>query len=242
MPAVLTLKGSWPPAVLFVGANSQVEIEVMLTDPANYPRSRRGTRLLLIAGGLLLPLAVFAVVISNNSAGVPNDGDPAVLWETELVEQPPVIPAPATPAKAGTLSDSAFVIGVTVGGHSRAYAISAMSNSAVHVLNDMIDDTPVTVAYCDRTDCARGYTAKGRQVPLDVAVGGWYNAGGVAGMVVRTTGHNYLLHTASAIDADAPPFPYDPIDVRVCTWGEWYSAHPNTDVFLGGVRKHPTGG
>ena len=125
-------------------------------------------------------------------------------------------------------------MGVSVGQQHRAYAVAKMSDSTTHVINDFIDNTPVTVAYCDRTSCTRAFTASGRTSPLELSVGGWMNEGEVSDMLLRDGRHRYQMKTGQAWNPDTPPFPYENVAVVLTTWGEWRSAHPDTDLILGG--------
>ncbi len=132
------------------------------------------------------------------------------------------------------VSPGSRVLGVTVGGHYRAYLLASLTSVRRHVVNDLLGGVPITVAYCDRTDCANAYTAAGRSKPLDLAVGGWDEAGTDSGMLVRVGPHRYLQHSGRPLDETAPPFPYDGVEVERTTWAEWRAAHPGSDVYVGG--------
>src|SRR5262245_54789227 len=85
---------------------------------------------------------------------------------------PGVIRPPVQPAAAAQLPDDAPVVGVLAGDTPRAYLVSALSKMTQHVINDVLADTPVTVTYCDRTDCVRVYTADTPGAPLAIDLGG----------------------------------------------------------------------
>src|SRR5262249_58636248 len=82
-------------------------------------------------------------------------------------------PPPVQAAAAAQLPDDAPVAGVVAGGQARAYLLTAMTGLTAHVVNDLVGGTPVTVTYCDRTDCLCGFTADTPGQPLEVNVGGW---------------------------------------------------------------------
>ena len=189
-----------------------------------------------------LPLAVVGLVGGAFILGLSSQfGHPDITRDDEsptmLLDVPAFQAPPAVPARSAALHPDAPVIGVSHLGHYRAYAIDAMSRSHSHVINDLLGGIPVTVAYCDRTRCARAFTAPARAEPLDVSVGGWLNDGGVRDMLIRVGAHRYLLKSASPLGGGSPPFPYDRIEVEMSTWQEWSAAHPDTDVYLGGGRK-----
>lgn len=156
--------------------------------------------------------------------------DPPDDWATKMIEVPPLVAAKPVPAATAGLSPSESVIGVSIGGKHRAYPISAMSRSASHVVNDRVGDHPLTVVYCDRTKCVRGFTAKGQQSPLDLAVGGWLNEGGVQDMLLRHGKHRYQLKSEQAVDPAAPPFPFQSVQAELTTWGKWREAHPDAEL------------
>jgi hypothetical protein len=98
--------------------------------------------------------------------------DPLDPWRRYRLE-PTVAPA-VEAADAAGLNDAEIVVGVVVGGRARAYRLDAMRDREKHVVNDMIGGVAVSVAYCDLTDCVRGYTDASAAQPLDVAVEGLY--------------------------------------------------------------------
>lgn len=114
-----------------------------------------------------------------------------------------------------------MVIGITVGGVSRAYAIVALSDVATHVVNDLIDGTPVSVTYCDQTECARVFTVHEKGAPIDLSVGGWKEDA----MSLQFNNQQYV-QTASNIPLLDHPF-------ELTTWKEWSASHPDTDVYTG---------
>lgn len=192
------------------------------------PRPRRAVARRLGYVGLVAVAGAAFVGGWLASAGEPSPGDEP---ELVLLDQPPVVATPARPARATRLRPDARVIGVTVGGRHRAYVLSALKSIRRHVVNDQLAGVPVTVSYCDRTDCAVAYTTAGGQAaPLDLSVGGWSEAGPEAGMLVTAGGHRYRQASGQPLQADAPPFPYQVVAVEKTTWAEWRAAHPDTDV------------
>lgn len=77
------------------------------------------------------------------------------------VEEIPGITAPELTAAAdATLPDESSIIGIVVQGEARAYAVDAMSAVNAHVINDVIQQTPVTVTYCAGTKAVRVFSGR----------------------------------------------------------------------------------
>jgi hypothetical protein len=95
----------------------------------------------------------------------PRDLPTPFIWPG--ITKPPVIPA----AQAA-LDDQAEVLGVAAAGKFRAYAIRAFQLQTDHIVNDLIKDVPVTVTYCNQTNCHKVFTSDDRGAPLKVDLGG----------------------------------------------------------------------
>ncbi len=176
----------------------------------------------------LLVIGAFALGMRSDEPSSTGTDD----WSTKLIDVPVVVASTAVPASEARLAPSASVIGVSVGNWHRAYPIRAMSQSRSHIINDLIDGQAVTVAYCDRTNCARAFVDSKQASPLDLAVGGWFNEDGTSDMLVRIGPNRYQLKSGTPLDGSMPPFPYEGIELEIVTWHEWRTAHPDTDVFL----------
>ena len=153
---------------------------------------RWGKRVGLPFGAALLVGGSFWLGLSNLSL-FPTK---ATEWPTKLIEVPPR--SASEPVSAGdvVLSPNDLVVGVEFAGHHRAYPVAAMSHSSTHVMNDRMAGRPLTVAYCDRTNCARAFTTREGQSSIDLAVGGWWNEGGVSDLILRHGRYRYELKTA----------------------------------------------
>jgi hypothetical protein len=136
---------------------------------------------------------------------------------------------PAVPAAGASTADDEPVIGVTAGGHSRAYLVRAMEGPTSHVVNDVLGGVPVSVTHCDIHHCTRAFTADSPGVPLSLAQGGLRDRG----MVLRSGGYTYRQDSGAAFEPDGPPFPYASFPVEESTWGAWRKAHPDTDLYTG---------
>jgi hypothetical protein len=149
------------------------------------------------------------------------------------VEGPGVSRPPIRPAADAKLGDGEEVIGIVADGRARAYRLRAFDELSRHIVNDLIGDRPVTVTYCDASDCARAYTGPRGGPLLDVS-----QAGIVDGrdMVVKAGDAYYLHMTGKPMKDGGAPFPYPTHPLVRQTWGEWRREHPDTDLYLGAER------
>ena len=145
---------------------------------------------------------------------------------------------PTSTAEESGMRDEDEVIGVEIGGRARAYRLSAMSSRTSHVVNDLLGGVPVTVTYCDMSDCVRAYTDPRGTAPLGLTVGGLYVDNG-PGMVLKLDGVNYLqksgrsIRPGSGSSLGSATIPFDLIEPTRTTWKEWVRRHPETDVYTG---------
>ncbi|MSR58484.1 MAG: DUF3179 domain-containing protein [Planctomycetaceae bacterium] len=134
---------------------------------------------------------------------------------------------PTESADQADLELGAEVIGVSVGDVHRAYVCDAMSTYDTKVINDLIDGVPVTVTFCDRTGCARAFTAKNRSEPLNVQLGGWSGEG----MLLLINSHMFAQNSDK--------IPLSKVSVEKSTWSEWKKLHPESDVYTGRPTPSP---
>jgi hypothetical protein len=99
-----------------------------------------------------------------------------------------------------------------------------MSSMTSHVVNDVIADMPVSVTYCDRTDCTRVLTRSRGREPINLWLGGWTGKE----MLLFLDGHGYPQSSAN-LPLQEHPF-------ERTTWGEWRAKHPHTEIYLGELR------
>jgi len=138
---------------------------------------------------------------------------------------------PALGADEAGLDPNEEVIGVAVGGKARAYRLRAFLDPSSHIVNDLIEQTPVSVAYCDISDCTRVYTGPKGGGPLDIAQAGLRDGD----MVVKIGGVPISHKSGTPIDPTAgpPSARYELLPTTRMTWGEWRRLHPDTDVYVG---------
>jgi hypothetical protein len=141
---------------------------------------------------------------------------------------------PTSGIEGSGMRDEDEVIGVEVGGRSRAYRLGALRGRTHHIVNDLLGGVPVSVAYCDLTECVRAYTDPRGTAPLGLTVGGLY-FGDETDMVVKLDGVFYFLKSGKAIKPGpgSTAIPYETSEPTRTTWKEWVRRHPNTDVYTG---------
>lgn len=192
--------------------------------------SRRWYRVVRRVG---LPVGLVVLVVGAGWLGLaatPHAAPAPSEWDTKLIDVPPQVASKPVAVDSPGVAPAAVVIGVSFAGKHRAYPVAAMSDSISHVINDNVGGQPLTVVYCDRTNCARAFTARDRKSPLELAVGGWLNEGGVSDLLLRNGKYRYLLKTREGYGPDAPPFPFEEVQVELTSWGEWRAAHPDSEL------------
>lgn len=191
--------------------------------------------LLLFAGGLgLIAVAPFVMSDRSDKSTAPESPKQdlkkfyGATHTMPGVRQPPAV----SPAAAG-LTDTDEVIGVVIGGKARAYVVKLMAGAPQnHVINDLINGTPVTVAYNNMGRVVRVFTGTGSE-PLDV----YFGPSGDGSMVLEVNGHQYNQRTGISIDDDNPvKLPFDAVPFELTYWKKWRDAHPDTDV----IAEPPT--
>lgn len=119
-----------------------------------------------------------------------------------------------------SLSADARVVGIVVNGDARAYPVAELSGMTSHVVNDQFGEIPVSVTYCDRSDCTRVFTSADTAAPLTLGTGGF--AGDE--MLVTLDGQMYPQSSGE--------IPLQDVPFEVTTWHEWKSQHPRSKVLL----------
>ncbi len=153
---------------------------------------------------------------------------PTRLWKFEM----PGLRSPAAlPGVSSNVADGDEVIGVMVNGKARAYWLKALKYPPWHIVNDVVVGVPVTVTYCDHTNCTQVYTDRQSSAPLDINLGGLY--GGE--MVMKIGGVLYFHESGKPFKPgeDVPSLPYADHPWERTTWKEWRLRHPETDIFVG---------
>lgn len=197
----------------------------------------------ILAAGLTVLGGVFGVVYwRERSALWANRHGYRISEPAEHTWYPHPVPGlqrpTVVPAASAALNDDEEVIGVELGGRARAYRLSALRDRSRHIVNDMVGGVPVSVAYCDLSDCVQVYTEPSGSAPLDVGIGGLFDGE----MVVTVRGALYIHKTGAGLPGttSAARLPLDTLVPVRLPWKEWVRRHPGTEVYEGdSTRGNP---
>lgn len=151
----------------------------------------------------------------------------------------PGLRRPAVVSAASTALDGdEEVIGVELGGRARAYRLAALQDRSRHVVNDVVGGVPVSVAYCDLSNCVQVYTEPGGSAPLDVGIAGLFDGE----MVVSVRGALYIHKTGAPLPSatNAARLPLETLAPVRLPWKEWLRRHPGTEVYEGDRTTGPS--
>lgn len=124
-----------------------------------------------------------------------------------------------------TIPDDTEIIGIVEGDESKAYVCVAMSAPMSHVINDFLLGIPVSITYCDRTNCARVFSGNESGKLLDLKLGGFMSGK----MVVRL---NDVMYPQSS-----DKIPLEDRDFTRAKWSDWKAEFPATKVYVGDKKK-----
>lgn len=136
------------------------------------------------------------------------------------------------PAAEADIADDQEIIGVSVGSSQRAYPTKYMSGMLNHVVNDCVATEdglhcPISITFCDMTNCARVVTSElvESSTHLDVGTLGLVDGG----LALRWNGHQFKQTDQIDGLVDVP--------FERMTWGEWKSKYPETEVLVGRRKR-----
>jgi len=139
--------------------------------------------------------------------------------------------------KPGDLSGEALVIGIEMGGLSRAYPLSLLTPH--HIINDSLGEIPVAATYCPA--CRSGYiynpVVRGRRLTFEPVTVRRRN------MVMkdRETGSVWQHETGLCLIGELKGDQLEILPSEMCNWTTWFSEHPNTTVcFPPEGYRHPS--
>ena len=142
------------------------------------------------------------------------------ITDTPAMMQP-IPPPPMTPAHDMELADDEKVIAIEVGGEHFAYPLTRFTGIGDHIVNRAFHGKPITVAYCDLTDCVRVLSADNTREPLPVIQNGLTNGE----LALRFHGLTYQL-SKDTIPLHRYPF-------TIVNWQAWFKDHPDGLVHPG---------
>lgn len=202
--------------------------------------NRRPVARYLLAVTLALQIMVIGLLFGWGHAARRSDRergaasrDQGTGWSENLakaISHPRVVDA-----KESELRDDESVVGLVVGGKPRAYRLGAFRHPSGHVVNDLIGEVPVSVVFCDLSDCLRVYTDPQGSTPLGIEVAGRNGSD----MIVRLNGvlYDHASGLSVAPEEGRIAFPYTKLAPTRTTWKEWVRRHPDTDVYEGDRRR-----
>jgi hypothetical protein len=156
-----------------------------------------------------------------------SDGMMMRLGMPELI--PPIRKPPVKLPSEVTLPDDFRVVGVVVGGKARAYSLMALAAPDGYIVNDLIGDVPVSLAYCNTTRTVHLFTHESRGSALDVGQGGQFTDG----LVIRYQGRFYSAKTGKPRSGDGPDLPLLRQAFEETTWKQWRDKQPTTEIYVG---------
>ncbi len=125
------------------------------------------------------------------------------------------------------LSSDTEVVGVEVDDKAYAFVLEALSDRSTHIVNTLANDRPLTVTYCNKSECVRVLTSSKSSRPIDLHVGGMDIEGEMVVMLANTR------YTQSS-----EKLPLDDMPFERTTYADWQARHPATVVFNGGEKVH----
>ncbi|MBX9579076.1 MAG: DUF3179 domain-containing protein, partial [Gemmataceae bacterium] len=132
------------------------------------------------------------------------------------------------PPGAVRLPADTAVLGLTLGGESRAYVLETFAQVGDHVAEDVIDGRPVSITYCDRRTCGKVFAGARGGDPLGLRPAGYSRADG---MLLEAGGRVYRQEDGHPYHPDGDPGPpLAELPSVLTTWKDWAADHPGTAV------------
>ena len=113
------------------------------------------------------------------------------------------------------LPDDAEVIGIEVNGQSYAFPKQYMSGVGDHIASEVFDGLPVTVTYCNESECVRVFSNRQSSSRIELEQFGLINEG----LAVKFQGKVYAQ--------ESNDIPLEDYDFTVVSWLEWKAANPS---------------
>jgi hypothetical protein len=205
--------------------------------------SPRFTSFLIVGGCAVLIAASVSVYLNaeprREKIYLSPDRNGGLRYDVAYAPAPPpsYLSLPIVPGGQAQIDPEEPVLGIVSEGRCRAYCLAAFPNQVGHVLNDMVDSTPITVAYCWQTRSYQVYTGPGRE-PLQMMSGGYENImtkDQPRKSLLAVSGNLFFQESGKPVK-EGTKFPYQTHPFKLTTWQEWKDSHPSTDVLI--VRYH----
>lgn len=140
-----------------------------------------------------------------------------------MVDYPGVTNPPALTASQVAVPDSTAIIGIERSGDALAVPLSALKHPKRHVLNLMVDETPVSITYCDLKGCVRVFSRDGAS-PIPLRIGG-----------LDIDNQLVLLMDGQRYGQESKDIPLNDIRFEQTSWAQWKARYPETHIYLGDV-------
>jgi hypothetical protein len=146
-------------------------------------------------------------------------------------------------ASAGFVQPRDRVVGVLIGGHSRAYPIAILTQH--EIVNDRLGEIPIAVTYCPLCDSVVVFDRRTPLGDLEFGVSGLlYNSNVLMYDRSRRTSLWSQLK-AKGVSGPAADISLKTLPMELTTWKSWADRHPTTDVmaertgFSRNYRRNP---
>ncbi len=113
------------------------------------------------------------------------------------------------------LPDDAEVIGIEVNGQSYAFPKRFMMGVGDHIASEVFDGLPVTVTYCNESECVRVFSNRQSSSRIELEQFGLINEG----LAVKFQGKVYAQESSD--------IPLEDYDFTVASWLEWKENNPS---------------
>ncbi len=202
---------------------------------------RRLTRWLLfcvLVGQIVLAGWIATKAIEPPSSAIVNIvndplPEPEPTSDEILMDYPGVVLPEVVSRQDVQIEDDEVVIGVTVDDEHRAYLLMALVPISDHVVNDVLADKPISVAYCEHQDCLRVYSDDNSTEPLSLGTGGYLRTFQGGTMLLKHGKQRYRHDNQQLLKEPKSKLPYRTWPYERTTWGAWQRKHPDTTLYLG---------
>lgn len=214
-----------------------IEMSVPNRAKSTPPKDPVGQRRPLLAGGILLfgiaaGLAMWKLKPPSNpdDARVSAKGTQTRNGPRFAVNMPFM-----RMANEVVLPDDTMVIGLIVDGRPRAYHLGVFRSPGYCVVNDLINDIPITVTYDEPNQIVQVFTDRYRGNPLELENRGKSGSDKQAGtqkMIVSIQSSLFYQETGKPVETNDPTIkPISTYPFEKTTWKQWKDAHPNTEIY-----------
>lgn len=180
----------------------------------------KGAQLSLLGGSLATWEAWQAEQPKTLAAGVPPNAPGGMLSDERMAALPAItrrLVLPGMQACHGEIDPHEEVVGLALGGETRAYPLQLLAK--LRVVNDEVSDLPVTIVYHPESNLVRAFVRPLDSGSLRLAEDG---SGLVAGV------HHWTFNGRPAGERQRP---LHPLSIERSWWLGWNEFHPETILF-----------